>query len=136
MEIKCTLRISVSILHTLQRNNKNKNLLKKKFYQNYLFLNKTLKLSIRLQNLISSKLRHTSPGQTSRRQFGHRSPARVCPLLPQYPASLALLASGSVALLGPRNPGVEGCAPSRRARRHVCRFWPSGREGKSAGHDC
>ena len=64
-----------------------------------------------------------SPG-TARRQFGHRSPARVCPLLPQYLAFLVLLASGSVALLGLRNPGVEGCTLCRRARRHVCRFWP------------
>ena len=77
-----------------------------------------------------------SLGQTARRKFGHRSRAQVCPLLPQYMASSALPASGSVALLGPRNPGVEGCALTRRARRHVCRFWPCGCEGKSAGHDC
>ena len=37
-----------------------KNVLKKKFYQIcYFFLNKTFKLSIQLQNLISSKLSHT-----------------------------------------------------------------------------
>ena len=68
-----------------------------------------------------------SLGQTARRQFGHQSPAQVCPLLPQYLASSALPASGSVALLGPRNPGDEGCALSRRTRHHVCRSWPCGR---------
>ena len=43
-----------------------------------------------------------SLGQTARRQFGHRSLAQVCPLLPQYLASSALPTSGSVALLGSR----------------------------------
>ena len=39
---------------------KGKKFIKKKNYQNcYLLKNKTLKLSIRLQNLISPKLRHT-----------------------------------------------------------------------------